>query len=296
MEIEWLLFRYTRAICVVVTSSPEFQALIDHLTVHFIRRRKQHERLIAGNASALEDIEGAHDIRLKVTSRVRDRARDCDLSCKLIYLGRVLAGPLYRRCIPHITDCDPKPSRPPRRLPQQFQIVLNAATREIVEHVHACISLQQQVARKIRADKSCATEDQYRSPWRMLAVHLLVPLMPKHSYALRPKVCNSATMRSALSSALCSLSQSTSSATPSSNCTLGAYPSSSRALEMSPKQWRTSPARYLPVISQKICNPMARESADATSRIEIGVPAPMLIAWPSACGDSMASRFALTAS
>src|SRR5215469_8335165 len=163
MEIEWLVLRYGSAIYILITRPVQLNGLFGHFPVHLVRRSKQQKRTIARKAGTLENIKCPIDVRLEVATRIIDRCRDRNLRSKLIYLVRVLAGSLDSRSITDVSDCHSKPSRPTSRLLQQLQVVLNAASRQIVEYVHARIRLKEQVARKVRPYKTCTAKDQYRS-------------------------------------------------------------------------------------------------------------------------------------
>src|SRR6266704_873757 len=122
---------------------------------------------------------------------------------------------------------------------------------EIVEDVQLGIRLFQQAVRPVTADKAGAAEDKHGAK-SMVRIHYFL------FHAVNPKALSCCAASAARSSALCERSQSARSRTPSENFIRGWYPSSRRAAVISPKQWRMSPARYLPVISPLISVPSAR--------------------------------------
>src|SRR4051812_5823669 len=141
-------------------------------------------------------------------------------------------------------------------LEQPPQVVLGSAAGEIVEHDDGR-PVPGQSRRQVRADEARPADDDRAGR--------AGPEWPAAGHRASPRSASSAAAASTRSSAVWVRNHSASSATPSSSVTRGSKPSSSRAFEMSAKQWRMSPTRYLPVTSGAISVPSTDARLRATS-------------------------------
>src|SRR3954452_14494363 len=151
---------------------------------------------------------------------------------------------------------------------QPFQIALHAAAGEIVEETDA-LSIAEKPVGDIRADEAAAAGDQDE-----ITVHTVSPLADSSAAACCTR-----------STAICPSSHCASWSRPSSKSTFGSYPRKSRVREMSAKQCRMTPTRYLPVISGSTCAfPSTSASLRATSRTVKLRPLPTMKTWPATSG------------
>src|SRR5262245_61568183 len=126
--------------------------------------------------------------------------------------------------------------------------------------------------------RQAGTEDEQFHPFRLLVARRVCGCC----HATRPRVDRCSNASSAWSRASCERSHSTNSAMPQRKPARALYSSFCEISEVSAKQWRISPARYLPVMAEGVLTPSMDDMTAASSRMVICVPDPVFTANPSA--------------